>query len=665
MSKGLLKLLEYEGFNCPDTIKVVAKLCAMRAMKDKDLVMAISGEEGCQPKGSKVLMSNGEWKNIEDIKIGDKVLSPQKNGSYSISSVISTTSWYSNENYEVKELNRNNKTLYKCSSNHLIPINQRVIPRVKGRKRTSKDGYWILKNRRADQITKLSRHRKKNITTPMAPAIPFFEGQINCEIEPYTLGAWLGDGHFSSSIGITIGDPEIMKEIERFYPIQRIYLKKNTYAKQYVFSKIGLLANQLRKEGLQGKLSGDKFIPKSALLSDVDYRKRLLAGLIDTDGTLAKNSSYSITTKSHRLANDILYLVKTLGGRGNICKTRKGIKSTGFIGDYFRVSFYLGNFAIPIILERKKRSPPYFYLSSNRVSIGVIKSEPCSVYGFEIDSESHLYITDDFMVTHNSGKSSLAMLLGVAIHSYLIEYFEKEGIEFPDFDLEKNMIYTNETQNLSKFLKEMPKYSVIVPDEAIKFLYKQNWGNAGQKYINVLYSLARRENKITILPIPRFTDINEFFRNHRVKIWIHIVKEGHAIMFMKDWSPFSNKDIWRLQDNEKLIEKLRKQRKLTSFTHSEKMRIFRQCRNYVIAIKFPRLPAKLYEEYKRLSSSKYDDLEDIFQLDKNKKKIPYKEALKNMLEELKDKHGYDMEKLAYLTGLNPKVITKLLYEEIE
>src|SRR3989304_152688 len=32
------------------------------------------------PKGTKVLMSNGAWNNIEDLKIGDKVISPSKDG---------------------------------------------------------------------------------------------------------------------------------------------------------------------------------------------------------------------------------------------------------------------------------------------------------------------------------------------------------------------------------------------------------------------------------------------------------------------------------------------------------------------------------------------------------------------------------------------------------
>lgn len=248
------------------------------------------------------------------------------------------------------------------------------------------------------------------------------------------------------------------------------------------------------------------------------------------------------------------------------------------------------------------------------------------------------------------GKSTLSILLGVAISDI--------------FDLEKNMIYTDERNELYEKLISMPKGSPIIPDEAIKMLYKHNWASAGQKYINMLYSLARRENKITILPIPRFTDINEFFRNHRVRVWIHIIKEGHAIMFSKDWSPFSFKDPWFIYENEKLIEKLRRRKKLASFDFSEKVRILRQCRNFVIYFKFPKLPDSIYGTYKNLSTGKYDDLKEIFKLDqKELAKIPYREAFVNALKKL-EAEGHDMNAISYITKLPVPTLQHLLLPEI-
>ncbi len=67
-------------------------------------------------------MSNGTWKNIENIKVGDKVLSPQKDGTHTFSKVLSTTKWFCDNVYDVQTLNRGQKKLYSCSNNHLIPI---------------------------------------------------------------------------------------------------------------------------------------------------------------------------------------------------------------------------------------------------------------------------------------------------------------------------------------------------------------------------------------------------------------------------------------------------------------------------------------------------------------------------------------------------------------
>lgn len=82
--------------------------------------IGIFGMTGCQPAGSKVLMANGSWKNIEDVDEGDLILSPQEDGNNLFSKVESITKWFSNENYSVHD--KRDNLLYKCSHNHLIPI---------------------------------------------------------------------------------------------------------------------------------------------------------------------------------------------------------------------------------------------------------------------------------------------------------------------------------------------------------------------------------------------------------------------------------------------------------------------------------------------------------------------------------------------------------------
>jgi len=81
------------------------------------------GRVGCQPKGDKVLMADGSWKNIEDVKVGDEVISPQLDGTNKFSKVTWTTKWMCDEIYDVISTG-SKKKLYSCSYNHKIPIKE-------------------------------------------------------------------------------------------------------------------------------------------------------------------------------------------------------------------------------------------------------------------------------------------------------------------------------------------------------------------------------------------------------------------------------------------------------------------------------------------------------------------------------------------------------------
>ncbi len=212
--------------------KELGQSCLERVMRDKDLAMGITGLEGdgkTQIAGSKVMMADGIWKNIEDIKVGDLVLSPQQDGSYRFSSVIQIHSRYSNENYDIVRLNKRKKLLYVCSSNHELPINYKKVY-----KRQRKENEWKVKNLTAEEYSKSSKGLKINSTTLTSFLIPKFMNRENCLLEPYSLGVWLGDGHYSNtSLGITSNNPEILEEIFKAYPLMSIAIKQKTSAKTY------------------------------------------------------------------------------------------------------------------------------------------------------------------------------------------------------------------------------------------------------------------------------------------------------------------------------------------------------------------------------------------------------------------------------------------------
>ncbi len=367
----------------------------------KALMMVGSGANGkCQKGDDKVLMSNGEWKEIKDIKIGDEIISPQIDGSYKFCKIINTHNRFEEDVYEVREKTRKNRLLYTCAGNHIIPIIRTWT------KRTSKDDSTPrLKKRKlfeydAHHISKLE-NSKSRICSFSTTAIDY--KQKDAEINPYCLGAWLGDGHFvNTSLSITTKDKEVIEEFDSNEFIKS-HKKKNNLATSYRLSVKGNFAKQLINLKLKGKTSINKFIPKECLLSSINYRKDLLAGLIDTDGFVQKETSaiYYSTISKH-LSEDIKNLVFSLGGYATIHKKISKCQN-GFIGNYFELSIqFKDRKIIPLKIPFKKNRLKERRIEPRHIAIECVKTKPQQVYGIEIEGNSKWYITNNWVVTHNS-----------------------------------------------------------------------------------------------------------------------------------------------------------------------------------------------------------------------------------------------------------------------
>lgn len=196
-----------------------------------------------------------------------------------------------------------------------------------------------------------------------------------------------------------------------------------------------------------------------------------------------------------------------------------------------------------------------------------------------------------------AGKSTLAIWFGLATDD--------------NFNLRDNELYAPTEQEAKDKILNLPRYATIIADEAIKILYKLRWASSLQVFLNTLFALSRKENKITVLCMPRFRDFNEFFRNHKIKIWIEIIERGTGVVFAKDWSPFA-KDPWWIDENQKLVDKARKNRKFTEYNTEEKLSILSKSKNYVGVIKWDDLPQEIKDEYiAQRDAIKYKGLDNI------------------------------------------------------
>jgi replicative DNA helicase len=197
-------------------------------------------------------------------------------------------------------------------------------------------------------------------------------------LPPYALGVWLADGT-SAAAAFTSADPEIAMRIE----------------------SEGLMARRLRSL----KVLGNKHIPLAYLRASERQRRDLLAGLLDTDGTVTNAGCVQFTVTSERLARDVAELVSGLGYRCSIA-TRVVAGRSGGTSTAFNVNFTTDDdvFWLPrkamLHKELRSKSDPR---SDARFVRDVRPMSSVPVRCIEVDNADHLYLAGTSMIpTHNS-----------------------------------------------------------------------------------------------------------------------------------------------------------------------------------------------------------------------------------------------------------------------
>ncbi|MET4047478.1 MULTISPECIES: replicative DNA helicase [unclassified Rhodococcus (in: high G+C Gram-positive bacteria)] len=202
-------------------------------------------------------------------------------------------------------------------------------------------------------------------------------------VPPYTLGAWLGDGT-SACAQITSADPEIITRIE---------------GEGLEVTKADLY---LRTVGVLG----DKHIPSEYLRGSESQRRALLAGLLDTDGTVTTGGSAQFCVTSERLVQGVRELVASLGYRVQLSTKRVKGRSEGSSTAYV-LTFATDDVVFGLhrkqILHKERRAASSSVRSGSRFIVDVRKVDSVPVRCVEVDNADHLYLASESMIpTHNS-----------------------------------------------------------------------------------------------------------------------------------------------------------------------------------------------------------------------------------------------------------------------
>lgn len=321
------------------------------------------------------VLTSGGWKNHGDLVVGDRVVSPE--GKFVPVLAVSPKG----------EANRvvhfSNGDSVKCHAKH------EWVAQTTGRR--SKPKVY-----ETDEI----RSKLGTWQDFMIPHRKPLEGEEKDLVDPYTFGAWLGDG--TTTQGVVCAHPadrSVLDRCRKAYPNGAEWVHKTTGV---ISANLNGLAADLSRYDLcfQRKDTRKKYIPEEYLTASITQRLELLAGLIDTDGYRDKKGRYYFTTSVPTLRDGVKELVSTFGWRFSCVEVQPRLSSSGIQGKhpYWVIGFNV-SMPIPCELERKKTSRT---TTCKRISIESIdECEPVS--GNCIQVEGGVYCVGRHLIpTHNS-----------------------------------------------------------------------------------------------------------------------------------------------------------------------------------------------------------------------------------------------------------------------
>lgn len=352
----------------------------------------ISHEMGlgkCQPLYSKILTPNG-WIQMGDINVNDYVIG-------SDGKPKRVLGIYPQGVKDIYEVCFNDGTSTRCCDEHLWNVNSYIRNHRKNIFQTK-----TLRDIMNEGLSFKNGNRKHYI--PIVKPIEFEEK--NLFIDPYVLGCLLGDGCITvlNGIGFSTLDKQIIDEISMRLPYNHNMVHNGKSSKDYYLTADGInnYVNQaLKIYKLKGCDSYSKFIPEIFKTSSIKQRLELLQGILDTDGHSRKDGIIELTLASKQLIEDVQFIVQSLGGIGRLHE--KWVKYEGIKRLYWRLNIKLPSEFIPFKLRRKIETfvAPTKYLPNRAISeIKYIGKELAQC--ILVDSDDHLYVTDNCILTHNT-----------------------------------------------------------------------------------------------------------------------------------------------------------------------------------------------------------------------------------------------------------------------
>ena len=434
------------------------KLVQPRKLENSQYGMICPSE--CFDPETPILLWNGNIVKAQDIIVGDYLIDDNGNSIR----VKSTCSGYKTM-YDIIPTKKNFMS-YTVTDNHILTLKVKKYKSVRNH-RGKKEFMWFdkkeLKYKYKDfnneddlqifessidnddiiditieKYLSLPKNVQKNLYTFKSDGIHWESKEV--ALDPYILGMWLGDG-LSSGYGFVTADKELLDKWIEWGVDNDATVKKGLKYNYHISSTInntqpGIACNKTEKAPLKKLLAKynlvkNKHIPLDYLVNDRKTRLAVLAGLIDTDGSVRANGHEIRICQgepNYQIIYDTEFLARSLGFschvNDGVCsytvngeKRQKPYKELSITGQYL--------YEIPTVLPRKKLNKFDNPISEKRgssflqSSFKLVQKDVQPFVGWQVEGTGR-FLLGDMSVVHNTPEgAAVGLVKNIALSTHI------------------------------------------------------------------------------------------------------------------------------------------------------------------------------------------------------------------------------------------------------
>lgn len=335
------------------------------------------------------------WKQMGDIHIGDELPSPLNREPSFVTGV------YPQGVKPIYKITTSDGRTARCGWEHLWRIY--TEKQVEKHRKGNTNCFFV---KTTQEIQEEYLNKGKSVYLPVALA--YLGEEKKLPIDPYVLGVWLGDGcRGQKSFEISNNESDIIEKVasrlDATYTLHSDYNYNNRIHKS---SKVKDVMSCLDTMGLN-VYSSERFIPQEYLHSSIEQRMDLLKGLIDSDGNVEERNRYSFSTTSTKMKDGFVELCRSLGYIVGVRRENRTRYSSGVCWDIsiqtndiiFSSQKHFGKYCLNIE-KYKNKNREYKHDFIRIVSIEYVGDMEAQC--IMVSNKDHLYITNDYIVTHNT-----------------------------------------------------------------------------------------------------------------------------------------------------------------------------------------------------------------------------------------------------------------------